>query len=376
MSTDSDPRNAADGGSQKSRFRLEAPSPLEIHREQPAQRFLVLAAGGYWPVLSLLPSGRVVAVLRTDDFHLGQRGRLAAVVSDDGGESWSYPFHIDPRGPDDRNPSVGLAGDGTLLCAFYRADCYENGVYQRAPERRAFDVVLSRSIDGGETWSAAEPIESLVGQRRGVFGRIAPTSSGQLLLPCYRYHGDEPPFREAGLLRSDDDGHTWSEAILIAPGYSETSLLPLPDGRILAALRSHDQQRVALCESSDGGASWTTPQPLTDPQEHPSDLLLLADGRVLLAYGRRVAPFGVRAMVSHDLGRSWLTDQKLVMVADSVTRDCGYPSSIQLADGSILTAYYAVESHGFWPGSYGWHHGATTLGPHCAVVKYRPADLP
>ena len=59
-----------------------------------------------------------------------------------------------------------------------------------------------------------------------------------------------------------------------------------------------------------------------------------------------------------------------------MTRDCGYPSSVQLADGSILTAYYAVESRGFWPGSYGWHHGEGTLGPHCAVVKYHADDLP
>ena len=81
-------------------------------------------------------------------------------------------------------------------------------------------------------------------------------------------------------------------------------------------------------------------------------------------------------MVSHDQGRSWRTDETLVLVADSTTRDCGYPSSIQLADGSILTAYYAVESSGFWPGSYGWHHGEGTLGPHCAVVKYHADDLP
>jgi hypothetical protein len=47
-----------------------------------------------------------------------------------------------------------------------------------------------------------------------------------------------------------------------------------------------------------------------------------------------------------------------------------------LADGTIVTAYYAAESRGFWAGSLGWHAGPGALGPHCAVVKYRPEDLP
>ena len=101
----------------KSRFRQVAPGTLEIHRERAVERFLVVNAGGYWPVMNVLENGRVVIVARTDDFHLGQRGRLASFVSDDGGESWSYPYYIDPRGPDDRNPAFGVTPDGgTAVC--------------------------------------------------------------------------------------------------------------------------------------------------------------------------------------------------------------------------------------------------------------------
>ena len=359
----------------QSRFRQVAPGTLEIHRERAVERFLVVNAGGYWPVMNVLPNGRVVIVARTDDFHLGQRGRLASFVSDDGGESWSYPFYIDPRGPDDRNPAFGVTPDGVLLCAFYRADCYENGVYGR--ERgRPFPVVLSRSEDGGDTWSSAEPIASVVGESGGVFGRITITADGDLLMPYYKYHPTEAPYRETGFLQSQDNGRTWSGFRSIAVEYNESSILPFPDGHLLVAMRSNDDGHTALAESTDGGAPWTAPQQVSGRNEHPPDLLLLADGRVLLTYGRRLSPCGVRGMVSHDQGRSWRTDEKLVLVTDSVTRDCGYPSSVQLADGSILTAYYAVESRGFWPGSYGWHHGEGTLGPHCAVVKYHTDDLP
>ena len=369
---------SSDSGRQ-SRFRVEADSPLEIYRQRPARRFIVTTSGGYFPILAVLPTGRVVACVRTDDFHVGQRGRLSAVLSDDGGESWSYAIPIDPQGPDDRNAAVGVLPDGSLLCAFYRADCYENGSYQ-GDRGRPFGVVLSRSADGGETWSAAEPIPSLAARHFSAFGRIAVLPNGDLLLPVYG-SGDRAGDGGNGLgqsewVRSQDGGYTWSDPLVIAPRYNETSILPLPDGRLLAATRSDDKGDIGTCVSSDGGITWTAPQTLTAPREHPPDLLLLADGRVLLTYGRRIAPFGVRAMVSHDLGTSWATDQKIVLAADPTSTDCGYPSSVQLTDGSILTAYYAVESRGFWPERYGWHHGDTTLGPHCAVVKYSPEDLP
>ncbi|HEV2126174.1 MAG TPA: sialidase family protein, partial [Chloroflexota bacterium] len=164
-----------------SRFRLAAPSRLEIHAEREVQRFLVTSSGGYFPILAALPSGRLVACVREGDFHVGQRGRLAAVLSDDGGESWGYPISIDPRGPDDRNAAFGALPDGTLLCAFYRFQQYVNGVYQWSPETTV-DVLLSRSSDGGETWSPAAPVESLAGQRFSAFGRMVVLSDGAILL--------------------------------------------------------------------------------------------------------------------------------------------------------------------------------------------------
>jgi Neuraminidase (sialidase) len=177
-------------------------------------------------------------------------------------------------------------------------------------------------------------------------------------------------------VRSSDGGRTWSAPQRIADDYGETSLLALPDGTLLAAVRHTRRGIVAITRSEDEGRTWSAPQPVTTPVQMPGDLLALADGRVLLTYGRRIAPFGVRAILSRDGGRTWHTQRRVTLVADSITRDCGYPSSVQLADGSIVTAYYAAESSGFWKGSFGWHAGADTLGPHAAVVKYRPEDLP
>jgi hypothetical protein len=80
----------------------------------------------------------------------------------------------------------------------------------------------------------------------------------------------------------------------------------------------------------------------------------------------------VRALVSHDEGSTWALDQKVILAAESTTRDCGYPSSVQLDDGAVFTAYYSYESHGPWAM---WRPDIR-IGPHAAGVLYQGGDLP
>ena len=359
------------------RFRLSNAGTLEVHEERPAERFLV-APGAYHPKLTLHPSGRLVVMFREGDFHFGQRARVCVSLSDDGGESWSYSIPIDPRGPDEKLPAIGALPDGTLLASFVRQEGYFENGRRRLPPPRVVDCLLSRSVDGGETWSRAEPIESLRGQPYGGFGRIVVTPGGDALLCVYSSSNWGPAGTAYGVcfVRSSDGGRTWSAPQEIAADYGETSLLALPGGTLLAAVRHTKRGIVAITRSEDEGLTWSDPDVVTTPVQMPGDLLALADGRVLLTYGRRIAPFGVRAILSRDGGRTWNTERRVTLVADPITRDCGYPSSAQLADGSIVTAYYAAESNGFWQGSFGWHAGPDRLGPHVAVVKYRPEDLP
>ena len=66
----------------------------------------------------------------------------------------------------------------------------------------------------------------------------------------------------------------------------------------------------------------------------------LADGRLLMTYGHRRDPFGNQARLSEDQGRTW--SQPMVIYGDGNTGDLGYPSTVQLADGSLLTVWYEV----------------------------------
>ncbi len=59
-------------------------------------------------------------------------------------------------------------------------------------------------------------------------------------------------------------------------------------------------------------------------------------------YGERNRPFGVRAMLSRNLGESW-GPEVIQLAADAHSRDCGYPSSVEIEPGKVVTMYYGVD---------------------------------
>ena len=92
--------------------------------------------------------------------------------------------------------------------------------------------------------------------------------------------------------------------------------------------------------SHDDGQSWTllsTPEPNAG-EGNPGSLLTLADGRLALIYGYRLAPFGIRARLSSDNGRTW-TDP-VALRSDAGGRDIGYVRSVIRPDGKIVSIYY------------------------------------
>jgi hypothetical protein len=62
-----------------------------------------------------------------------------------------------------------------------------------------------------------------------------------------------------------------------------------------------------------------------------------------MTYGYRRPPYGVRACLSHDDGVTWDLQHELVIRSDGLHTDLGYPSSVQLESGQILTVYYFHE---------------------------------
>ena len=93
--------------------------------------------------------------------------------------------------------------------------------------------------------------------------------------------------------------------------------------------------------SDDNGKTWSEPYQ-TPLWGFPPHLLELSDGRVLCSYGYRRAPFGERVCISED-GIDWKLENEIILRDDAATGDLGYPVSIELETGKILTVYYQPD---------------------------------
>ncbi len=330
------------------------------------ERSLVVSGQGYFPVaLSLDEHCRLGVVLRGGAGHLGIKGRLDMVFSSDEGKTWSKPTLVIDSPLDDRNPALGQAKDGTLVIGYLRTANYdEQGRYNPKLDKPVTTWV-TRSEDGGNTWSQSIPIDVSDIGWGSPYGKILTLKDGTMLMALYggpvRAPGEKAPDTDNSYLYSSTDhGKTWKRYATPGPKrFNETALLRLASGKLLAAMRSRGGGEVWLTESRDDGESWSEPKKLTPAQVHPADLLLLPDERVLLVTGYRVGPFGVRAMLGDKEGIfEW--QQSFVLINDATSTDCGYPSSVLLKDGRVLTVYYAVGSK-----------DNPKWGIHCGAVTYK-----
>jgi hypothetical protein len=90
-------------------------------------------------------------------------------------------------------------------------------------------------------------------------------------------------------------------------------------------------------DSIDSGRTWSVPKPLGF-HGSPPHLMRHSSGAILLTYGYRQSPFGQRVAFSRDDGATWEHDW--IIRDDGPDFDLGYPSTVELGDGSLLTVCY------------------------------------
>lgn len=82
---------------------------------------------------------------------------------------------------------------------------------------------------------------------------------------------------------------------------------------------------------------------------HPPHLIRLRNDWILATYGGRYKPYGQRACISRDGGQTWNVDREILIRDDAPNSDLGYPSSVEMPDGSIFTVYYQIDKPGEKP---------------------------
>jgi hypothetical protein len=205
------------------------------------------------------------------------------------------------------------------------------------------------SHDNGYTWGLTVPVD--IAPYQGAFspkGAIE-LSSGDIILALGSH--DHDPLAASFIVRSTDKGRSWQKPIEAArvPGrvFSEPSVVATRSGKLLLMSREETTGYIYQSESLDGGNTWLPARQLP-LWGYPTHAIRLMDGRLLIIYGRRKAPFGIRAAVSEDEGQSW--GEEIIIRDDLPDTDwgfnLGYPSVIEYAPGKLFTAYYGEDTDG------------------------------
>ncbi|MGE4490680.1 MAG: exo-alpha-sialidase [Kiritimatiellales bacterium] len=124
-------------------------------------------------------------------------------------------------------------------------------------------------------------------------------------------------------------------AYAIMPGLQE-----LDDGTILAAIRWRIKRDwwIDIRGSTNQGRSWSKWSDLKVSASCPANLVRLEGENMAIIYGWRSRPYGLRARLSKDNGKTW--SDEYVLRADGREWDLGYSQAKRLPDGRILIVYY------------------------------------
>jgi hypothetical protein len=331
-----------------------------------------------WPSVARCDNGDLLVVASgLRHTHVDPFGRTVLLRSRDEGRTWTTPTVINDLPIDDRDAGIVSLGGETLLVTWFTSDTrrydiatsYRNLADAEAVQRyeagfrRLTDATVDRwlgswtrlSDDGGDTWGP--PMRAPVTAPHGPIWL-----GGRALLylgKAFRRGGEQ----SIEAWKSVDRGSTWAlmGTVPLADGtvadhYHEPHVAALPGGRLIGLIRIQDNGGVSplaavgiptfsmmQTTSDDGGRTWTTAAPLGF-HGSPPHLLRHSSGTLIAVYGYRLAPFGERAMLSRDEGASW--ESHLILRDDGSDGDLGYPASVELPDGSVLTVYYQKRATG------------------------------
>ncbi len=293
-----------------------------------------------------------------DDWDDDATARISAVFSYDEGETWQDKKVLfeKPR------------GSKNIMClSFLRLGNGDIGAFYIVKNADETDtVVLVRSADEGESWSApVRCLDCLDVQDYFVINndRAVRLGSGRLILPLARHtvlteHKNFMP-GEICFVVSDDDGASWykTEAELKCPfennpdGYEEPGVYEMEDGRLWCYIRtSLGFQYEAF--SSDGGITWSTPVPNLFFSSPCSPMLIKDCDKFTFAVFNPVPEHVLRPesepwgrtpyvlAVSTDKGKTF-DKENVFYIEDDLTNGYCYPAIIEGNDYFLLAYYHS-----------------------------------
>ena len=293
--------------------------------------------------------------------HVHPRSIITVMRSYDNGHWWDAEGATQVGAGGGQELGLLYLGDGVVGGALAKHRVVPRGEGERAGMAASRPTSYPYRLEGGYwVWSDDYGLTWPLCNATCLHANIQPCAppvrlqDGTLIIPTYG-RAVSLATTSSVVHRSEDGGKTWSVPLVMAEGqvetrrYAEPALVELEPGHLRGLHRSENVKvGKPRCfwtnESFDGGQTWTDPVHTGIVSGACPRLLQLYDGRLLLTFGRRVEPFGIRAMLSADGGQSW--GATAWVVRKTPDSDQGYTSSIELADGRIFTTSYAKNTAG------------------------------
>ncbi len=299
--------------------------------------------------------------------HTDPNSYLMLVRSKDDGQTWSDPelLFAHPFGGS-QDPCMVQLRNGNIVCTSYgwcllRPEWFGKNTNNFHHSDFAFmGGYVLHSKDGARSWQGPF-IPPHVGEndQKGIFGEPIPAfnrgaacqgQDGRLYWVVAAKPGGKVAESETHLLISTNEGRNWQYSCPVArdnkAGFNETCLYETPRGDLVAFMRTTGlDDHTAIARSSDHGASF---QPWQDAgfQGHPHYALRLPDKRVLLVYGYRHQPFGIRARVLDEDCTRVGEAKEIILRDDGGSGDIGYPWATMISKHRALVVYYFNHADG------------------------------
>ncbi|MBO5286468.1 MAG: exo-alpha-sialidase [Clostridia bacterium] len=324
-----------------------------------------------WPTITKLDNGDILCGFSGNRYeHICPFGQTLLTVSHDDGLTFSDPVAVVNTPFDDRDGGVTGKGKQVLVTSFNNTFEFQKRMVEERKPKNA-DIYLdyinkNANADVNEVCSSITVSEDY-GKTFNVKYKI-PISSphGPIVLKDGRYfhvgrafsieRTDIPREKETDELpegiyyQFSDDGYNWTEPQLIPIDYAddlycEPHAIELNNGEVLVGIRyhknfDHSVMRIVGIVSKNNISDWEKPF-MFDVDGSPPHFFRHSSGAIIMTYGKRSEPRSEMATVSFDDGKTWSEPKVISKISES--GDLGYPSSVELNDGSIFTAYYQRE---------------------------------
>lgn len=328
-----------------------------------------------WPSVARLQNGRIAVASSGFRYeHICPFGKATISFSEDDGETFSPPMPVIDTVLDDRDAGLCTFGENGLIVTSFNDTvegqriCADKGHTMGArrdtvhaylntvkPEDEAkyLGTLYRVSYDCGKSFgelfhapvsSPHGPIQLQDGSILWV-GRAGNTA------------GEDIEYEHAEQIQAYKIGLNGKcEFVGVIPDIPnldswEPYAIELPDGKLICHIRVGPTFGTWQSESLDGGKTWTKPhEVLPENEGAPVHLIRHSSGMLIGVYSHRgfkgIPPYGIRVMFSKDEGTSWdygniIFEHKDTRPGPAAGQDIGYPATVELKDGSLLTVFYA-----------------------------------